>query len=112
MTVTSVTPAALQPGAVLATSATNMILGATNSQTIIKRVVFSNITITPVTITVYRTPSGGSPWMIIDAQPIAAQSTYLAPELANMVLLGGDTISALASAAASVNCFASGFWAS
>ncbi len=112
MTVTSVTPAALQPGAVLATSATNMIIGAVNSQTIIKRVVFSNVSVNPVTITVSRTPSGGSPLIIIDAQPIAAQATYLAPELANMVLLGGDTITALASVGAAVNCFASGFWAS
>lgn len=106
---TNVTPAVLQKGVVLTTGAVAIVTGVAASQTIIKRAVFSNVTATPVTITVSRTPSGGSPLIIIDVQSVAANSTYLAPELANMVLLAGDTITALCSAAASVNAFASGF---
>lgn len=109
---TNVTPAVLQPGAVLTTSAVAYVTGTANSQTIIKRAVFSNITAGAVTITVSRTPSGGSPLIIIDVQSIAGNATYLAPELANMVLNAGDTITALASAGAAINVFASGFVAS
>lgn len=109
---TNVTPAVLQPGAALTVGALPYITGAANSQTIIKRAVFTNITGSAVTITVSRTPSGGSPLVIIDVQSIAANSTYLAPELANMVLNAGDTISALASTGAAINVFASGFLAS
>ena len=109
---TNVNPAVLQPGAVLTTSTVTYITGAANSQTIIKRVVFTNVTAGAVTITVFRTPSGGSPLTIIDVQSIPGNATYLAPELANMVLSGGDTIGAQASAGASINVFASGFVAS
>jgi hypothetical protein len=110
--ITSVIPAVLQPGATLTASSVAYITGVANAQTIIKQVVFTNVTASPVTITVTRTPSGGSALTIIDVQSIAADATYLAPELSNMVLSGGDTISALASAASAVNCFASGFVAS
>jgi hypothetical protein len=109
---TNVSPAVLQPGLVLTTSSVAFVTCAANVQTIVKRVVFSNPTAGAVTITVTRTPSGGSPLTIIDVQSLAANGTYLAPELANMVLNAGDTLSALASAATSVNVFASGFVAS
>jgi hypothetical protein len=109
---TTVTPAVLQPGIVLTGASVAIITAQANAQSIIKRAVFSNVTAGAITITVTRTPSGGAPLTIISGQPVAANSTYLAPELANMVLNGGDTINALASAAASVNAFASGFVAS
>lgn len=112
---TSVTPAVLQPGTPLTVAAAAYVTGATSSQTIIKRAVFNNSTAGAVTFTVWRVPGGGTPVagnMIINARSIAASGSDLAPELANMVLNGGDTIQALASAGASINVFVSGFVAS
>lgn len=109
---TSISPAVLQAGAVLTTSAATYITAAANSQTIIKRAVFTNVTGGAVTFTVYRVPSGGSAVTgneIIPARSIAAGATDLAPELSNMVLNAGDFIAALASTGTSINMFASGF---
>lgn len=106
---TTVAPAVLQPGLVLTASPVAMVTGAANSQTIIKRAVFANTTGGAVTLTVTRLPLGGSPLAIIPARSIAANSTDLAPELANMVLNAGDEILAQAGAATSINAFASGY---
>jgi hypothetical protein len=109
---TNVTPAVLQAGVVLTTSAVAYITGPANSQVIVKRAVFNNTTAGAVTFTVYRVPSGGSVGtgnQIISARSISAGGTDLAPELANMVLNAGDTVQALASAGTSINMFASGF---
>lgn len=112
---TNVTPAVLQPGAVLTAAAVAYVTGALNSQTIIKRAVFTNSTNGAVTYTVYVVPFGDTPTManvIILSRSIAAFGTDLAPELANMVLNQGDTIQCLAGAVTSINVFASGFVAS
>lgn len=109
---TTATPAVLQPGATLGTSAGAIITAAANTTDIIKRAVFSNPTGAAVTFTVYRVPSGGSistGAIVISARSIAAGGTDLAPELSDMVLNAGDSIEALASAASSINAFASGF---
>jgi hypothetical protein len=109
---TNVSPAVLQPGAVLTASPLAYVTGQANSQVIIKRAVFTNTTSGAVTFTVYRVPSSGTPAtgeIIISARSIAANGTDLAPELSNMVLNAGDTIQAEASAATSINMFASGF---
>lgn len=109
---TTTAPAALQPGAQITTAALAYVTGGANSKAIIKRAVFTNVTSGAITITVYRVPSAGSPGatnIIIDARPIAALGTDLAPELANMVLNSGDTIQCLASANTSINFFASGY---
>lgn len=112
---TNVTPSPLQPGAQLTTTATTYVTGASNSQTIIKRAVFTNVTAGAVTFTVYRVPGGGTAAAantIIPTRSIAVGGTDLAPELANAVLNPGDTIQALASALSSINVFVSGFIAS
>lgn len=112
---TNISPAVLQAGAVLTVAALPYVTGAAASQTVIKRAVFTNITAGTVTFTVYRVPSGGTAGAtneIIPVRSIQTNGTDLAPELANMVLNAGETIQALASAAASVNVFASGFVAS
>jgi hypothetical protein len=106
---TTATPAVLQPGAVLTTSQVAYVTGGANVETIIRQAVFSNITGGAVTITVTRTPSGGSPSTIIPGRSVAANGTDLAPELAYMVLNPGDTLNAAASAGTSVNVFAFGF---
>jgi hypothetical protein len=96
---TNVTPVVLTPAVQLTTSATTYVVGAANSQTIIKRAVFTNTGTAAATITVYRVASGF----------IAAGGTDLAPELANMVLNAGGFISAMSDTAGTVNFFASGF---
>jgi len=112
---TTVSPAVLQAGIQITTTAVAYVTGAANSQTIIKRAVFSNVTGSAVTITVYRVPSGGaiaSTNMIIDGRSIAGLGTDLTPELANMVLNAGDMIWAKSDTATAVNLFVSGFVAS
>lgn len=109
---TNVSPAVLQPGVVLTASQVSYITGAALSQTIIKRAVFANTTGGSVTITAWRLPSGGAALIIIPPRAVTANSTDLAPELANMVLNAGDAIQCEASAATSINFFASGFIAS
>lgn len=109
---TSVTPAVLQPGAQLTTSAVTYITGAANSQTIIKRAVFTNTGTVATTITAWRVVNLGSAGVtneIIPVRPISANATDLAPELANMVLNSGDIIQCSAGTVSAVNFFASGF---
>lgn len=111
MTVT-VTPAVFCPSTQITTGAVAYVTGPANGQALIKRAVFTNITAGAVTITVYRVASGGSPGsanIVIDARPVPALGTDLAPELSNMVLSAGDTIQALASANTSINLTVSGF---
>lgn len=108
----SINPAVLQPAIVLTTGAVAVVTGPVNGQAIIKQKVFTNVTGSAVTITVFRVPNGGSAGtgnIIIDARSIAANGTDLAPELANAVLNAGDTIQAEASAGTAINFFASGF---
>ena len=106
---TSVTPAALQSGIVLTTVAAVMVVGPANGKAIIKQATFVNVTSGAVTITVARLPSGGSSLIVYDVQSIAANSTFPGAALLNVVLNAGDEITALASAAASINCFIDGF---
>lgn len=106
---TNVDAAVLNAGVQITTGAVAYITGGANTKTVIRRAVFNNITGGAVTITVRRTPSGGGALDLITARPVAASGTDLAPELANMVLNGGDTISCLASANTAINFFASGF---
>lgn len=109
---TSITPAVLQRGIQLTATAAVYITGGPNSLTIIKRAVFTNITGAAVTYSVWRVFASGTQGatnQIIPPRTIAAGSTDLAPELAGMMLGAGDTIQCLASAAASVNMFASGY---
>lgn len=108
---TTVNFAVLQPGVLLTASAATVITGAANSQTQIKRAVFTNVTAIATTITAWRVTSGGSVGVtnqIIPARAIAGNSTDLAPELAGMVLNGGDFISCDAGVVSAVNFFASG----
>lgn len=105
-------PIVLQPGLVLTTAPVNGIIGGANSQTTVKRAVFVNTTTVAVTITAFRVLSAGTAGVtntIIPGRSLAAGATDLAPELAGMVLNGGDTIQCEAGTTAVVNFFASGF---
>ena len=111
MAANTIVPAALQPGIQLTATAAAIITCAANTQVIVKRAVFTNVTAGAITITVYRVPSAGTPGAtntLIGDYSISANTSYVSPELANMVLNPGDTVQALASAATSINAFASG----
>lgn len=105
----TISPAVLQPGVALPTTAGGVVTSPANTVAIIKRAVCANITGAAVTIALYRVPSGGAALLIVPNRAISANGTDLLPELTNMVLNAGDSIEAQASAAASINFFASGF---
>lgn len=80
-----------------------------NAVTIIKRAVFTNTSAGARTITAHVVPSGqavSNATMLINGQSLAippgAGSSYVAPELAGIVLNGGDTLQCFADAGASV----------
>jgi hypothetical protein len=82
------------------------------SKGVINRAVFTNVTGTPQSITVYVVRSGGGPTAantVISAYNIQPGEAYVSPELSSLVLGGGDTVQALSSAAASITTVASGF---
>lgn len=86
-----------------------------NSTTIIKRAVFTNTSAGARTITAHVVPSGGSvsnATMLINGQALAippgAGSSYVAPELAGVVLLPGDTLQCFADVAANVTLSVNG----
>lgn len=106
---TTIVPAVLQPGVALGTSEATVIAAAANTTCIIRRAVVANPTSGPVMVTVTRIPNGGGALVIVPTRSVAATGTDLLPELTNMVLNQGDVIQAMASAAASMNFFASGF---
>ena len=105
----TVSPAVLQGGVLLTTSSVALYTAPAGTKAVIKRAVFSNYTVAPSTITVTITRSGGAALGIITIQPVAADSSYTAPELANLVLQTGDVVSAMAANLATVNAFISGF---
>jgi hypothetical protein len=89
--------------------------GPVNTATIIKRAVFTNTSAGARTITAHVVPSGSTvsnATMLINGQslsiPPGAGSSYVAPELAGVVLSGGDTLQCFADAAAGVTMSVNG----
>lgn len=83
--------------------------GPANATTIIKRAVFTNTSAGVRAVTAHVVPSGAvvsSATMLINGQSLAippgAGSSYVAPELAGVVLNAGDTLQCFADAAAGV----------
>ena len=67
---------------------------------------FTNTSASPVAITVYNVPSGGTASasnQVVSAYTIAAGKTYVPPQLIGLNLAAGATIQALAGTAAVVN---------
>lgn len=112
MTATTVVPAVLRATTTVTNADAVYVTGAANAQTVIKRAVITNITAGAIAFDMWRVISGGSSAdgnLICKTQSVPATSTYPCPELANMVLLPGDTIHIQASANTSLNFTASGF---
>lgn len=89
--------------------------GPANTVTIIKRAVFTNTSAGVRTVTAHVVPSGGAvanSTMLINGQSLAippgAGSSYVAPELAGIVLNGGDTLQCFADAATAVTLTVNG----
>jgi len=97
----------------LTVSASTLFTAPTAGKSVINRAVFTNTDAsTPRTITVHVVRSGGSvsaATMVISAYTIQPGEAYVASELSSLVLSGGDTIQALASAAATITSVGSGF---
>lgn len=108
----AINPAVLTPSTPLNSTATVLYQVPSNGQAVIKRAVFTNVDSVTRVITVHRVPASGSPVLgnrVISEQRLTPGEAYVAPELANMVLLPGESIQALADAAAVVNATMSGF---
>lgn len=80
-----------------------------NTTTVIKRAVFTNTSAGVRTVTAYVVPSGqavANSTLLINGQSLAippgAGSSYVAPELAGVVLNAGDSLQCFADVAASV----------
>lgn len=105
-------PAILTASVQLSNAAASIYTAPALGQAVIKRAVFTNVDTVPHTITVHRVPSGGSALtanLVISAFRLTPDESYIANELANMVLNGGDAIFALADTANQVNVTMSGF---
>lgn len=96
----------------LAAAAAAIFTSAASGTSVINRATFTNVTASPVAITVYVVRSGGAAnaaSMVISAYNIQPGEAYVAPELANLVMTAGDAIQAFASSAASITTVGSGF---
>lgn len=89
--------------------------GPANTVTVIKRAVFTNTSAGVRTVTAHVVPNGAAvsnSTLLINGQSLAippgAGSSYVAPELAGVVLNAGDTLQCFADAAASVTLTVNG----
>lgn len=106
----SVVPAFLG-SAQLTTTAAPILTVAAGVHAVIKSALFTNITGSAATITVYRVPSGDTPGSanaMLLSFSIAANTAYIARELQNIVLGPGDSIQAKASAGTAINAWLDG----
>lgn len=101
----------LVEGSQLATSAAVFYTAPTNTTTILKKLTITNTSASAASVTIYLVASGGSASAantITAAKSIAAGAVYEAYEAENHVLMPGDSLQALASAASSLSLQASG----
>ena len=84
---------------------------STNARTVIDKFTATNVSSSPVTITVNIVPLAGTVGLSnrsVEAKTIAAKETYTVPELVGHTLEAGSFISTIASAANSLNIMCSG----
>lgn len=108
----TVTVLALVPDATLTAADQPYYTCPQNTTAQAKRAVFTNTSnaAVNVTVNVVRNGSGASTTtnVLIPGKAVAPNDTYVAPELAGLVLAGGDAIHALASTAGVINLMISG----
>ncbi|CAB4142365.1 hypothetical protein UFOVP1414_65 [uncultured Caudovirales phage] len=108
----AIVPALLTASVQLGATAASIYTTPAQGQTLIKRAVFTNVDTSPRTITVHRVPVSGSASnanRVISSFRLSPGQSYVAVELANMVLNAGDSIQAFADTANLVNVTMSGF---
>lgn len=107
----AVTNKQIIPGANLTASDATYYTVPASTACIIRKLTCTNYSAAPVTVTINLVPSGGSSQnanLIAKTQVISAGETFGFYNIENHVLMAGDKINALASAATSVNIIASG----
>lgn len=100
--------ATLQGGVALGATSGVLYTVPTGHTAWIKQAVFTNTSGAAVTLTVTLTRAGGSPLVITPGVSVAANTPYIARELASQSLGAGDSVAAFASTGAVVNAFLSG----
>ena len=93
----------------LTTSPVTLYTAPASTRAVIKRIAVTNITGTDATVKVTITPSGGSAITLTNSSNVAAGTSLVLNEWANMVLQPGDAFSAQAGTASALNIAASGF---
>lgn len=89
----------------LTTSAAIYYTAPTGTTSTINNLSLTNTSVSPVTVTLYRVPSAGSPGAantILSAFSLAAGQTYVPPQAIGLQLEAGMTLQALASAGTAV----------
>jgi hypothetical protein len=95
----------------LPAAVTNLVTVPANTTYRVGRAGFSNPTAGALTITMYVVPAGGTPTtanQVIDTVTVPANSTYISPELAGLVIPAGASLQGFASAANAIVVYASG----
>lgn len=107
----SPTPICFIESTVLTGSAVSLYTSPTVTTTIVDNLSLTNTTVSPVSVTIYLVPVGGSPGtgnIVVDALSVPANSVVPAPAMQYQILNPGDSIVALAGSASAVNIRASG----
>jgi hypothetical protein len=102
-------PSVLQPGVRLGLSNTVLHTVPTNSWSLVKRGVFTNIHNAPVTITIEVARASGVTPVLVYNFSLSAYEDYIPPALFELALTAGDVIRARASIADAVWCVLSGY---
>lgn len=102
------TAATLTAGAVIGTATATLYTAPAGVHARIGAAVFTNATSAATTLSVSVARSGNTPLLAINATTLAANAAYVSPELAGLVLNPGDSVTATATVAASVNAQISG----
>lgn len=105
----------LIPGSYLTTSPAAYYTAPGTKQTVIRRLVITNVSSGDVTATINLVSSGGSTGQenrVISARTIAAGESYVSPECSNQILDSGGKIVGVASVSSALTVYASGVEAS
>lgn len=106
----SLVPATLTPTTQLG-GTTQVLYTGTAGLTVGRKANFVNVSASSTVLTLFRVPAGqtaGSSNIFISTQQIAPGVSYICNELNGMVFGAGDTLQALAGAAAAINATVSG----
>ena len=104
----AITLATLTAGAVVGASVVTLYTAPALTHAKVTAAVFTNPTGAPTALTIQVSRTGGTTLTLISAMPLSAGQAYPSPELSGLVLNPGDTVTAQATVAASINVQMSG----